>query len=51
MTAPTANANIITFAAALEAGVLSNMVTSPYSIPLTRANVTRTSTGGLVTPK
>jgi len=51
MTAPTANANILAFAAALEAGVLSNMVTSPYSIPLTRANVTRTSTGGLVTPK
>ena len=51
MTAPTANNNIITFAAALEAGVQSNMVTSPYSIPLPRVNVTRSSTGGLVTPK
>jgi hypothetical protein len=51
MTAPTANANIIAFAAALESGVQSNMVTSPYSIPLPRVNVTRSSTGGLVTPK
>ena len=34
MTAPTANADIVAFAAALEAGVQSNMVTSPYSIPL-----------------
>jgi len=51
MTAPTANANIIAFAAALESGIQSNMVTSPYSIPLPRVNVTRSSTGGLVTPR
>jgi len=51
MTAPTANADIIAFAAALEAGVQSNMVASAYSIPLPRVNVTRSSTGGLVTPK
>jgi len=51
MTAPTANANILAFAAALESGVQSNMVTSPYSIPLPRVNVTRSSTGGLVSPK
>jgi hypothetical protein len=50
MTAPTANANIIAFAAALESGIQSNMVTSPYSIPLPSAHVTRSSTGGLVTP-
>lgn len=50
MTAPTANANVIAFAAALEAGVQSNMVTSPYSIPLPRVQVQRSSTGGLVTP-
>jgi hypothetical protein len=51
MTAPTANANILAFASALESGVQSNMVTSPYSIPLPRVNITRSSTGGLVTPK
>jgi hypothetical protein len=51
MTAPTANANIIAFATALESGIQSNMVTSPYSIPLPSVNVTRSSTGGLVTPK
>jgi hypothetical protein len=51
MTAPTASGNITAFAAALEAGVQSNMVTSPYSIPLPRVNVTRASTGGLVTPR
>lgn len=51
MTAPTANASITAFAAALESGVQSNMLASPYSIPLPRANVTRSSTGGLVTPK
>jgi len=51
MTAPTASANVLAFAAALESGVSSNMVTSPYSIPLPRANVTRSSTGGLVSPK
>ena len=51
MTAPTANPNVLAFAAALESGVSSNMVTSPYSIPLARANVTRSSTGGLVSPK
>jgi hypothetical protein len=51
MTAPTANSSVIAFAAALESGVQSNMVTSPYSIPLPWAHVTRSSTGGLVTPK
>jgi hypothetical protein len=51
MTAPTADPNIKAFAAALESGVQSNMVTSPYSIPLPRVNVTRSSTGGLVTPR
>jgi hypothetical protein len=51
MTAPTADSNIKSFAAALESGVQSNMVTSPYSIPLPRVNVTRSSTGGLVTPR
>lgn len=51
MTAPTASANIKAFAAALEAGIQSNMVSSPYSIPLPRVNVTRASTGGLVTPR
>ena len=30
MTAPTANADIAAFAAALEAGIQSNMGTSPY---------------------
>jgi hypothetical protein len=50
MTAPTASPNVIAFAAALEAGVQSNMVTSPFSIPLPRVNVQRSATGGLVTP-
>jgi len=51
LTAPTASANVLTFASALETGVLSNMVTTPYSIPIPRVNVTRSSTGGLVSPK
>jgi hypothetical protein len=51
MTAPSASGDVLAFAAALEAGVQSNMVTSPFSIPLPRVNVTRTSTGGLVTPR
>jgi hypothetical protein len=51
MTAPTASAQVLAFASALETGVASNMVTSPYSIPLTRVNVQRSATGGLVTPQ
>lgn len=50
MTSPTASQNIIAFAAALEAGVASNMVASPYSIPLPNVHVQRSATGGLVSP-
>jgi hypothetical protein len=52
MTLPTASANITTFANAFKTALASNLLAgSPYSIPLSRMNVTRTSTGGLVTPK
>jgi hypothetical protein len=51
MTVPTAGSAITTFANALEAGVSSNMLSTPYSIPLSWVHVSRTSTGGLVSPK
>ena len=51
MTKPTASANVATFATALKAAIQANMGSSPYSVPLNRMMVTRSSTGGLVTPK
>jgi hypothetical protein len=46
------DANIAAFAAAFKTALSSNILAgTPYSIPLSRMNVTRTSTGGLVTPK
>lgn len=51
MTKPTASPDITTFTTAFKTAIQSNMTTSPYSIPLSRMKVTRSSTGGLVTPK
>jgi hypothetical protein len=54
MTLPTGSvdANIAAFATAFKTALSSNILAgTPYSIPLSRMNVTRTSTGGLVTPK
>lgn len=51
MTRPTAAPHVATFAAALKTAVETNMVTSPYSIPLSRMLVTRNATGGVVTPQ
>jgi hypothetical protein len=50
-TDPADNPAVTAFAAALEAGISSNMVTTPYSIPLPWVHVSRSSTGGLVTPQ
>lgn len=51
MTKPTANANITAFANALRSTIEANMSTSPYSVPLSKMQVTRSSTGGLISPK
>lgn len=52
MTAPTAPINITTFTAAFKTLLASNFLAgTPYSVPLSQMNVTRTSTGGLVTPR
>ncbi|MCC7375545.1 MAG: hypothetical protein IT581_12890 [Verrucomicrobiales bacterium] len=51
MTRPNAAATVSAFASALKESVQTNMVTSPYSIPLSRMQVTRNATGGVVTPQ
>jgi len=52
MTTPTAGANITTFVTAFKTALSSNLLAgSPYSIPLSKMAVTRSSTGGLVTPR
>ena len=44
--------NIANFATNFETALASNILAgTAYSIPLSRMNVTRTSTGGLVTPR
>ncbi|MCW5556851.1 MAG: hypothetical protein KIT22_03280 [Verrucomicrobiae bacterium] len=49
MTRPNPAPNINAFAEALKAGLQTNMVSSPYSIPLSRMRVGRNATGGVVT--
>jgi len=52
MTATTASANIAAFANSFETNLANNLLAgSPYSIPLSNVAVTRSSTGGLVTPR
>jgi hypothetical protein len=51
MTLSTASDNVKSFASALKSAIQTNMVTSPYSIPLSKMQVTRFSTGGLVDPQ
>jgi len=49
MTRPNPPPNINAFTTALKAGLQTNMVSSPYSIPLSRMRVGRNATGGVVT--
>lgn len=51
MVNPQANANITAFATAFKSALQTNMIGSPYSVPLGQMQVTRSSTGGLVTPQ
>jgi hypothetical protein len=52
MTKPTADANIIAFANSFKTNLANNLLAgSPYSISLGKMNVTRSSTGGAVTPR
>lgn len=51
LTRANASPNVAAFATALKAAVQTNMLTSPYSIPLSRMKVTRNATGGVVTPQ
>ncbi len=49
MTSPNPAPIVSTFVTALKAGLQTNMVFSPYSIPLSRMRVGRNATGGVVT--
>lgn len=51
MTNPNTSANVAAFVAALSASLEVNVRTSPYSIPVDRMRVSRTATGGVVTPQ
>lgn len=51
LTRPTQFPAVALFTTALKTSLQINMDQSPYSIPLHRMRVTRSSTGGVVTPK